>query len=104
METRRFIRWRASTKTLSEMAAYVTTFATISTPDGASRAVVARVSPRLFPMLGARMQLGRGLVDDEEHTNSSDVVLSADAFAIVVLESRWRAARAGSAGSKAVAV
>ena len=61
MEAQRVIHWRALTKTLSEMGAYVTAFATVSTPEGASRAVVARVSPTLFPMLGARMQLGRTL-------------------------------------------
>ena len=80
MEARRLIQWRALTKTLSEMGAYVTAFATISTAEGASRAVVARVSPSLFSMLGAPVQLGQGFVDGEVHVNSRDVVLSADAW------------------------
>jgi putative ABC transport system permease protein len=80
MEAPRLIRWRALTKTLSEMGAYVTAFATISTKEGASRAVVARVSPTLFAVLGARMQLGRSLVAGEERADSRVVVLSADAW------------------------
>lgn len=80
MDARRLIQWRALTKTLSEMGAYVTAFATISTAEGASRAVVARVSPSLFPMLGARARLGQTVVGREELVGSGVVVLSADAW------------------------
>jgi putative ABC transport system permease protein len=80
MEAQRLIEWRASTKTLSEMGGYVTAFVTVSRPEGASRAVLARVSPTLFPMLGARMQLGRSLFGGEAFADSRAVVLSADAW------------------------
>ena len=55
MEEQRFFQWRALTKTLSQMAASVTSSATIMTADGASRAVVARVSPDIFPLRIAEM-------------------------------------------------
>ena len=80
MEAQRVIHWRGLTKTLSEMDAYVTAFATVSTPEGTSRAVVARVSPTLLQMLGARIQLGRTLLQGEERVDSRVVLLSADAW------------------------
>lgn len=80
MEEQRFFEWRALTKTLSQMAASVTSSATIMTADGASRAVVARVSPDIFPLLGARTRLGRFLLEREERSDSRVVVLSRDAW------------------------
>src|SRR5690606_25976235 len=44
MDAQRVVLWRALTKTLSETGTYLTSSATILTADGASRAVVARVS------------------------------------------------------------
>jgi hypothetical protein len=44
MEEQRFFEWRALTKTLSQMGASITSSASITTADGASRAVIARVS------------------------------------------------------------
>ena len=80
MEEQQFFRWRASTDTLSQMAVYVTSSTTITTPDGAWRAVVARVTPTLFPMLGARMQLGRPLLDSDARPDSRVAVVSRDAW------------------------
>ena len=69
-----------SDETLSQMAAYATSSTTIVTPAGTSRAVVARASPSIFPMLGASMKLGRPLLEREEHADSRVVVLSGDAW------------------------
>lgn len=79
MDAQRVVRWRALTRTLSEIGTYLTTSATIVTTDGASRAVVARVSPEILPMLGARMQWGRPFLENDERSDSRVVVLSADA-------------------------
>ena len=80
MEEQRFFQWRAMTKTLSQMAAYVSTSTTITTADEASRSVVARVSPSLFPMLGVRMRLGRPLLEADERGDSRVVVMSPEAW------------------------
>jgi predicted permease len=88
MEQQQFLHWRASTKTLSHMAAYVSLSTSVTTVAGASRAVVARVSPALFSMLGARMNMGRPLLDRDERLNSRVVVVSQEA---------WRAYFGGSA-------
>ncbi len=76
MEEQRFFEWRALTKTLSQMGASITSSATITTADGASRAVIARVSPDIFPLLGARTTLGRSLIERDERSDSRVVVLS----------------------------
>ena len=80
MEEQRFFEWRAQTKTLSQMGASVTSSATITTADGASRAVIARVSANIFPLLGARTRLGRSLVERDERSDSRVVVLSHEAW------------------------
>ncbi len=80
MEEQRFFEWRALTKTLSQMGASVTSSATITTADGASRAVIARVSPNIFPLLGARTRLGRSLIERDERSDSRVVVLSHEAW------------------------
>ena len=80
MEEQRFLEWRALTKTLSRMAASVTSSATIMTADGTSRAVVAQVSPDIFPLLGAPTRLGRSLIERDERSDSRVVVLSHQAW------------------------
>lgn len=76
MDAQRVVRWRALTRTLSEIGTYLTTSATIVTADGASRAVVARVSSEILPMLGAQMRLGQPFPENDD---SRIVVLSANA-------------------------
>ncbi len=80
MEEQRFFEWRAVTKTLSSMSASVTFSSTVTTADGASRAVVARVSPDIFQLLGARTTLGRPLIERDERSESRVVVLSRAAW------------------------
>jgi predicted permease len=80
MEEQQFFHWRASTKVLSHMAAYATSLTTVTTVEGASRSIVARVSPAIFPMLGARLSLGRPLLERDEHLDSLVVVLSTEAW------------------------
>jgi putative ABC transport system permease protein len=80
MEEQQFFRWRASTKTLSHMAAYASSSASITTAEGTSRSIVARVSPAIFPMLGARMKLGRPLLQPDERPDSRVVVVSPAAW------------------------
>jgi len=80
MEEQRFFEWRALTKTLSQMGASITSSATVMTVDGASRAVVARVSADIFPMLGTRTMMGRPLVEGDERSDSRVVVLSRGAW------------------------
>jgi len=72
--------WRALTTTLTEIAGYLTSSATIITPDGATRVPVARVSPALFSALGARMQLGRAPLEAESQPHPREAVLSAEAW------------------------
>ena len=79
MDAQRVVRWRALTKTLSAIGTYLTTAATVVTAAGTSRAVVAQVSPEIFPMLGVRMHLGRPFRGDDERSDSRIVVLSAAA-------------------------
>jgi len=59
MEEHQFFQWRGLIRTLSQMAVYVASSTTITTVDGASRSVIARVSPTIFPMLGGRTKRGR---------------------------------------------
>ena len=80
MEEQKFFEWRALTRTLSYMGAFVTSSATISTGDGALRAVIGRVSPDIFPLLGARTVLGRSLIERDERSDSRVVVLSREAW------------------------
>ena len=80
MEEQKFFEWRALTRTLSYMGAFVTSSATISTADGALRAVIARVSPDIFPLLGARTVLGRSLIERDERSDSRVVVLNREAW------------------------
>ena len=80
MEEQQFLHWRASTKTLSPMGAYATSLTTVETPEGASRSVVARVSPALFRMLGADVRLGRPLIERDERSRPSVVVISTEAW------------------------
>lgn len=80
MEEHEFFRWRGLTTTLSQMAVYVASSTTITTADGASRSVIARVSPTIFPMLGGRTTRGRLLRDSDERTNSRVVVISPEAW------------------------
>jgi putative ABC transport system permease protein len=76
MEAQRFFEWRGLTKTLSQMGASVTSSATITTADGAARAVIARASPSIFPLLGARTMQGRSLIERDERSDSPVVVVS----------------------------
>ena len=80
MEEHEFFRWRGLTKTLSQMAAYVPSSTTITTAEGASRSVIARVSPTIFPMLGGRVKLGRPLLDADERSDSRVVVISPESW------------------------
>lgn len=80
MEEHQFFQWRGLTKTLSQMAVYVASSTTITTTDGASRSVMARVSPVIFPMLGGITKRGRLLLDSDERSNSRVVVISAGAW------------------------
>ena len=80
MEEHQFFRWRGLTKSLSQMAVYVASSTTITTVDGASRSVIARVSPTIFPMLGGRTKRGRLLRESDERTDSRVVVISAEAW------------------------
>jgi len=44
MDPQRVTQWRRSTRTLAQIAAYVTSSATVATPDGPSRGSVAHAS------------------------------------------------------------
>lgn len=80
MDVQEFLKWRSRTRTLSDMAIYAESAFTVSTPDGAVRAAAARVSPRLFAMLGIQPMLGRTLDRFDETPASDVVVLSAAAW------------------------
>ncbi|RPH54416.1 MAG: hypothetical protein EHM89_18580, partial [Acidobacteria bacterium] len=80
MDEQQFFHWRASTKTLSQMGAYATSLKTVETVEGASRSVVARVSPAIFRMLGAGVSLGRPLFERDERVGPSVVVISTEAW------------------------
>jgi putative ABC transport system permease protein len=80
MEQQRFFEWRASTRTLSSLGAFVTSPATITTADGALRVVIARVSSDIFPVFRVRAMLGRALTERDEQSDAHAVVLSHEAW------------------------
>jgi putative ABC transport system permease protein len=87
MEAQRLAQWRGLTSTLADVGGYLTASATIATAEGAMRVPIARVSPVIFSMLGARIHLGRALLDAEDRPDSRVAILSYAA---------WRAYFGGS--------
>ena len=67
------VTWRAQTETLSHMAAYEPTLMTLVNRESAARLTGARVSPSIFPMLGAQPLLGR-VFDAGEERSGADAV------------------------------
>jgi predicted permease len=74
-----FLWWRDHARTLSGMAAYLTSSVTVPMAAGVIRLSAARVSPSLFALLGAQPLAGRGLVADDERLERV-AVLAASAW------------------------
>jgi len=70
-----FQTWRKNVKAFEQMAMIGGMSLSLTGSGEPERLVAARVSPSLFPMLHARMQLGRAFLDEEDQTGRDDVVI-----------------------------
>jgi hypothetical protein len=72
-----FLWWRDQTRTLSNMAAFVTSSITALIGSETVRLTDARVSPSLFELLGARAIAGRTLIQADEQAPNVAVLAAA---------------------------
>jgi putative ABC transport system permease protein len=70
-----FLQWRARTRTLSHLAVFERHAMTLTARTESARLSGARVSPALFPMLGAGPEIGRGFEDADEQPGGRTVVV-----------------------------
>lgn len=74
-----FLEWRKTARSFSEMALIGGTSYNLTGSGEPDRIPAARVSPRLFPMLGVQAALGRTFLEEEDQVgHDREVVLSAD--------------------------
>lgn len=70
-----FIEWRKEVRAFERMALIGSVRLNLTGNGQPERLAAARVSPSLFPMLGARMQLGRTFREQEDQVGRADVVV-----------------------------
>jgi predicted permease len=70
-----FTEWRQSVQAFEQMAMIGEIALNLTGAGEPERLVAARVSPSLFPMLGARMQVGRAFLEEEDQPGRDDVVI-----------------------------
>lgn len=75
LDSRELESWRASARTVEQVAAHRTWSFTLSGPAGAERLTGASVSPALFPLLRVAPVLGRTFLDEEQQPGRDRVVL-----------------------------
>jgi len=73
-----FIEWRKSVHAFERMALISGLSLNLTQAGEPERLAAARVSPSLFPMLGARTQLGRAFLDEEDQPGRDHVVVLSD--------------------------
>jgi len=77
-----FLEWRKRVQAFESLAMIGGMKLNLTGAGEPERLTAARVTPSLFPMLGARMQLGRGFLEEEDQPGRDDVV--------VLSNSLWR--------------
>jgi putative ABC transport system permease protein len=70
-----FAEWRKSARSFEQMALLTSDVANLTGSGEPQRVTRGRVSPALFRMLGAKAQIGRTLLDDEDAEGKDDVVV-----------------------------
>ena len=70
-----FLEWRKQVNAFERLAMIGGTRVNLTGAGDPERLVAARVSPDLFPMLGARTQLGRTFLAEEDQPGRDDVVV-----------------------------
>ena len=73
-----FLDWRKSVRAFEQLALIGGMRLNLTGDGEPERLVAARVSPALFPMLGARTQLGRTFVEQEDQPGHDQVVVLTD--------------------------
>ena len=74
-----FVDWRAAARTV-DLAAYASAEFNLAAGPEPQRVVAARVTPRLFTLLGVLPALGRALGDDDERRDAAHVAILSDAL------------------------
>jgi putative ABC transport system permease protein len=72
--------WRKEWRAIQQIAIFETYSTNLSSNGEPERLNIARVSPELFPMLGAEPQIGRNFLPEEDQPGSDKVVLITDAL------------------------
>jgi putative ABC transport system permease protein len=75
-----FLEWRRSVDAFEQMAMIGDITLNLTGTGEPERLVAARTSSNLFPMLGARMQLGRAFLEEEDQPGRDHVVVLSDAL------------------------
>ncbi len=70
-----FSAWRKSVPAFQQLALIGDVSLNLTGSGEPERLTAARVSPSLFPMLGARVQLGRTFLEEEDQTGRDNVVV-----------------------------
>jgi putative ABC transport system permease protein len=70
-----FLQWRARTRTPSHLVAFDRSSMTLTGRAEPTRLAGATVSPALFPMLGARPELGRAFDEGDDRPGGRTVVV-----------------------------
>jgi predicted permease len=73
-----FLEWRRSARTIEQIALVGGGAMNLTGGGEPERLRTARVSANLFPMLGARMQLGRAFLEEEDRPGRDHVVVLSD--------------------------
>src|ERR1700720_2270068 len=73
-----FLEWRKSVRAFEQMAMIGGTTLNLTGAGEPERIAAARVSSSLFPMLGARTQLGRTFLEEEDQPGREHVVVLSD--------------------------
>jgi predicted permease len=73
-----FLEWRKSVRAFENIALIGETSLSLTGTGEPERLTAARVSPSLFPMLGARTQLGRTFLQEEDRPGRDNIVVLSD--------------------------
>jgi putative ABC transport system permease protein len=72
--------WRTATRAFDDMATYTGDDAVLTGMGAAERVMAWHVSSNFLPLLGARLQLGRGFAADEDRPGSAAVAILSHSF------------------------
>jgi predicted permease len=80
VNAKHFLEWRKSVRGFESLAMIGGLQLNLTGSGEPERLMAARVSPSLFPMLGARTSLGRTFLEEEDAPGRDDVVLLSDSL------------------------